>query len=724
MSQLTASYTYCRRLARRSASSFYYSFWLLPRPQRSAMHALYAYLRQTDDWGDSSEPLELRRAALVRWRRSLERSLGGQFDDPLWPALVDAVRRFEVPPELLFAVIDGVEMDLDRTRYQSFEELAEYCHRVASVVGLACIHIWGFRDDAALEPARRCGLAFQLTNILRDLKEDADRDRVYLPQEDLDRFGYTVADLKRGVRDERFRSLMQFEILRTEELYRQAAAVGTLAGTSRTAHLRRHAVDLRRPVGRNQTPRRRRAFRPGAPELVAKIANHGPGSDAPTTRRRAVRGPAAMTDPGGENATRRRSAGATAPGNTAAATRVAVIGGGLAGMAAAVGLRSAGCRVTLLEARRYLGGRASSFRDAKSGEWVDLCQHVSMGCCTNLADFCRRTGIAPFFRRERTLHFFGPDGRRFDLRASPFLPAPLHLAPSLWRLKYLSTGDRIRIGRALLSLARMPASGTEPEPTIAAWLVRAGQSPAAIERFWAVVLVSALGESLERASLSAARKVFVDGFMASRGAYVIEIPSVPLNEIYDLRLRRWFADQQVELRTETGIRELEITATDDLQITTAGGELQVWDAVVIAVPWRQIGTLIGPKLAARLPWLAEAARLEASPISGVHLWFDRPIADVEHAVLVGRTSQWVFHRQQPIEQEIDSGAAPSRPDIIIRSSFSASAEVAAAGSDEIIRIVLEDSARFFQELAMLNCFGRAWSPTRMPSSRFRPAPIA
>jgi 15-cis-phytoene synthase len=201
MSQLTASYAYCRRLARRSASNFYYSFWLLPRPQRSAMHALYAYLRQTDDWGDSNDPVELRRVALARWRRSLERALAGQhdakFDHPLWPALVDTVRRFEIPADLLYAVIDGVEMDLDRLRYQSFAELWEYCYRVASVVGLACIHIWGYRDEAALEPARQCGLAFQLTNILRDLKEDAQRDRVYLPQED--------------------------EIARTEAFYRQAA---------------------------------------------------------------------------------------------------------------------------------------------------------------------------------------------------------------------------------------------------------------------------------------------------------------------------------------------------------------------------------------------------------------------------------------------------------------------------------------------------------------------
>src|SRR6202171_3699519 len=162
MSQLTASYAYCRRLARLSASNFYYSFWLLPRPKRMAMYALYAYLRQTDDWGDSGAAVEVRRTTLAGWRGSLARSLRGEFDDLLWPALADAVERFAVPHELLFAVIDGVEMDLDRSRYQTFAELEEYCYRVASTVGLACIRVWGFRSDAALEPARQCGLAFQM----------------------------------------------------------------------------------------------------------------------------------------------------------------------------------------------------------------------------------------------------------------------------------------------------------------------------------------------------------------------------------------------------------------------------------------------------------------------------------------------------------------------------------------------------------------------------------
>lgn len=221
--ELKLSYALCRRMARRSASNFYYSFFLLPRLKRQSMCALYAFLRRTDDLGDGAEPREVRRQALQQWKLALGKAVQGEFADPILPALIDTVTRCRIPLEHLLAAIEGVETDLDRTRYDSYAQLEEYCYRVASVVGLACIHIWGFRDAAALEPARQCGLAFQMTNILRDLKEDAARGRVYLPQEDLRRFEYSVADLENGVRDERFCSLMQFEIARTETLYDAAA---------------------------------------------------------------------------------------------------------------------------------------------------------------------------------------------------------------------------------------------------------------------------------------------------------------------------------------------------------------------------------------------------------------------------------------------------------------------------------------------------------------------
>ena len=216
---LHASYAHCQQIARQSASSFYYSFLLLPKPKRRAMCALYAFLRRTDDLGDSSETVDRRREALANWRRSLRRSMHGQYDDLLLPALADTLRGCGVPLVYLEDVIDGVEMDLEAGEYHTFDQLEEYCHRVASAVGLACLPIWGCTSDLAEAPARQCGLAFQLTNILRDLKEDAARNRVYLPREDLRRFGYSVDDLLAGVRNERFRALMRFEIERAEAYY-------------------------------------------------------------------------------------------------------------------------------------------------------------------------------------------------------------------------------------------------------------------------------------------------------------------------------------------------------------------------------------------------------------------------------------------------------------------------------------------------------------------------
>ena len=243
---IAASYASCRRLARRARSSFYPCFRLLSPPQRGAMEALYAFLRHSDDLGDSAEPVDDRRHALARWRDGLASALGGtgclpasvalSTADPcldLLPALADTVRRFAIPPEHLFAVLDGVAMDLEGRRYETFDELAEYCHRVASAVGMACLHIWGFHGEGAFEPARKCGLAFQLTNILRDLKEDALRGRLYLPAADLRQCGYAPDEsgvlppdmLLRSGPDARFDRLMRLEIDRARHFYRQGAEV-------------------------------------------------------------------------------------------------------------------------------------------------------------------------------------------------------------------------------------------------------------------------------------------------------------------------------------------------------------------------------------------------------------------------------------------------------------------------------------------------------------------
>src|SRR5262249_34044205 len=172
---LARSYAYCESVARREAGNFYHAFRVLPVPQRRAMCALYAFLRIADDLSDMDGPPAAKRSSLAEWRRGLHQCLSGEYGHPLHAAFHDTVRTSAIPREYLEAVLDGVEMDLTLVSYPTFADLRRYCYRVASAVGLACIHIWGFEDERARTYAEDAGIAFQLTNILRDLGEDAAR---------------------------------------------------------------------------------------------------------------------------------------------------------------------------------------------------------------------------------------------------------------------------------------------------------------------------------------------------------------------------------------------------------------------------------------------------------------------------------------------------------------------------------------------------------------------
>ncbi|MBI1830536.1 MAG: squalene/phytoene synthase family protein [Planctomycetes bacterium] len=216
---LARSYRYCEDTTRREAGNFYPAFLLLPAPKRRSMCALYTFMRIADDLSDEPTPTSTKRQQLADWRGGLRAALVGNYRHPAHAALHDTVTTYRVPAKYLESLIDGVEMDLEPTAYRTFAELRNYCYHVASVVGLSCIHIWGFHGGDAIRYAEYAGIAFQLTNILRDLGEDAARDRIYLPQEDLDRFGYRVEQLHRGERDAAFRAMMRFEVERARAYY-------------------------------------------------------------------------------------------------------------------------------------------------------------------------------------------------------------------------------------------------------------------------------------------------------------------------------------------------------------------------------------------------------------------------------------------------------------------------------------------------------------------------
>jgi phytoene synthase len=219
---LAEDYARCADITRQASSNFYYAFMLLPLERRRALYAVYAFCRFVDDIADDesiANPAEL----LARWREELRNVYAGTPTRPVSRALADNVVRFNIPQRYFDEVIDGVEMDLSRRRYETFDELILYCRRVASAVGLICIEIFGYSNPATRVYAEKLGLAFQLTNIIRDVREDAQRGRIYLPLEDLHRFGVTESELLGGVYNDRFRALMAFEAKRARDLYNEAA---------------------------------------------------------------------------------------------------------------------------------------------------------------------------------------------------------------------------------------------------------------------------------------------------------------------------------------------------------------------------------------------------------------------------------------------------------------------------------------------------------------------
>jgi squalene-associated FAD-dependent desaturase len=320
--------------------------------------------------------------------------------------------------------------------------------------------------------------------------------------------------------------------------------------------------------------------------------------------------------------------------------RVVIVGGGLAGLATAVGLAGNDLAITVVESRPRLGGRASSFTDPVTGELIDNCQHVSMACCTNLEDFCRRVNTADLFRREPSVLFLSPEGKYSTLEAGP-LPAPFHLAGSFLRANYLTFFERLRVGYGLACLRYARARPGEP---LADWLRRHGQTERTIERYWATVLVSALNERLDRMDVGHARKVFIDGFLRNRDGYRMELPLVPLGELYGSRLEAWLATRDVEVRLTTGVRSVDFDAEGVVSgVTLRSGQSIPSEFVVLAVPFDRVASLLGEGARARLPSLDRLDEFQASPITGVHLWFDREVCPVDHVVTVGRLVQWVFN---------------------------------------------------------------------------------
>ncbi len=410
---------------------------------------------------------------------------------------------------------------------------------------------------------------------------------------------------------------------------------------------------------------------------------------------------------------------------------VAVAGGGLAGLAAACALSNAGFRVTLFEKRPFLGGRASSYEHPGTGEVVDNCQHVLLGCCTNLIEFYRRTGVDDKIRWYDNLTFLEPGGRASSIGPS-LLPAPLHTAPAFLRAACLGWRDKVSIAWAMALLTgNLPDTGYAPFVAHAegrivprstgedflTWLRRHRQTEQAIERFWKTILVSALNEDLDRISVAYAAQVIRESFLKSPAAGRMGVPTVPLTELYNaageyicthggtLQLRSSIAyltpsESRVTVRIRGRVDERE------------GQVAEIFDYFISALPFDDLDRILvdTPESA---PLREKLAHFEASPITGIHLWFDRQISDLDHAVLLDRTIQWMFHksRLQPMRTQQTESAllanaarngAPTDVGSYIELVVSSSKSLVEKSKAEIVDLALREAREFFAEARRAN----------------------
>ena len=322
-----------------------------------------------------------------------------------------------------------------------------------------------------------------------------------------------------------------------------------------------------------------------------------------------------------------------------------VIGGGLAGLAAGVALADAGWHVRLFEQRPFLGGRATSYV-LPDGEHVDNCQHVTLGCCTNLDDFYRRVGSADKIKFFDELLFLDPQGRRGVMRAG-FLPAPFHMTGSFAAFAPLTLRDKLSIARAMLRILR--TRGQPPELaegggiSMLDWLHRQGQTAGAIARFWRVVLVSALDEELDRTDARYGVDVFWKAFLSNRTGYRMGVPSVPLAELYD-GCKAAIERKGGEVVLRAPVRGLRIENGQLLGVQFDGGREDTAEAYVMAVPHTAFLELLPESVKQGDSSLADASKLKVAPITGVHLWFDRNVMTEPFVTLLDTTTQWIFNK--------------------------------------------------------------------------------
>jgi squalene synthase HpnD len=641
-----------------AGSNLALSFASLPEAERRGMSIFYAFCRVVDDVADSTElPVEEKRRLLGEWRKEVHRAYMDTPLTPLGKEMAQIIRTYLIAPTPLEEILNGMEMDMTMLRYPNFALLDQYCYRVASAVGLVSIDIFGCRHPQTRDYAVALGMAFQLTNILRDVKKDASFGRIYLPLDEMGAFGVTEADIMEGRFNEKMRQLFRFQHHRARHYF--AKAYRLMVPSDRPKLL---AAEIMRDVYE---------------ELLNKIERAN--FDVMTTPVRVSKIEKLLL-PFRTKAREKRT-----PARPPKPKKIVVLGAGYAGLAAANELILRGHDVTLIEGRALLGGRAHSFVDTKSGLTLDNGQHILMGCYYETLDLLRQLGVNDrLYSPPRMEVPFASEKGRSLLSATA--PDPLHLLSALLGYKELSTADKF----AAIKLALRMRCGQEPDAheTVETWMKRWKQTPNLIRALWEPLCIAALNEPVATASAQLFATVIRRSFLGGVADSSILLSRVGLSDLFAPEVKRLLEMSCGTLRVQSPVTSLRFEGTALREIKFGDGSSLQPEAVVSALPWHVLRGLLPAESK-----LAQACgQIHDAPIVSLHLWLDRPILHEPFIGLLDSPVHWVFsrdhiHGANPVGQEGH----------IITAVVSGARDLVEKTGAELEELTLKELARFLPE---------------------------
>jgi squalene-associated FAD-dependent desaturase len=571
--------------------------------------------------------------------------------------MAQIIRTYLIAPTPLEEILNGMEMDMSILRYPTFALLEQYCYRVASAVGLVSIDIFGCRHPRTRDYAVALGMAFQLTNILRDVKKDASFGRIYLPLDEMAAFGVTESEIMEGRFSEKMRQLFRFQHHRARHYYAKAHRL--MVPDDRPKLL---AAEIMREVYEELLNKIERSNFDvmTSPVKVGKLAKLWLPLRAKAREKRA-------------------------PARPPAPKKVVVLGAGYAGLAAATELILRGHDVTLVEGRALLGGRAHSFVDTKSGLVLDNGQHILMGCYHETLGLLRRLGVTDrLYSPPRLAVPFVSEKGRSELAATA--PDPLHLLSALLGYGELSTADKL----AAVGLAIRLRLGQQPHAheSVEAWMRRWKQTPNIIRALWEPLCIAALNEPVATGSAHLFATVIRRSFLAGAADSTILLSRVGLSELFAPEVRRLLEMCRGTLRLQTPVTGLRFEGTTLREIKLGDGSVLQPEAVISALPWHVLrGLLPGESKLARA-----CGQIQDAPIVSLHLWLDRPVLREPFVGLLDSPVHWVFSRDHI------HGANPAGQEgHVITAVVSGARDLVDKTGPELEELTLKELGRFLPE---------------------------